>query len=91
MSKRLALVHPICNMIIEKIRVKAEKACPQSQEDQDSRNCLHAVCASRCKDVLDIPLNAVNPFAKAAPILVYLEPGDWMMKPINLDAEDMFA
>lgn len=31
-------------------------------------------------DVLDIPLGAADPFANAAPILVYLEPGQWMGK-----------
>lgn len=31
-------------------------------------------------DVMDIPTGAGDPFAKAAPILVYLEPGNWMKK-----------
>lgn len=30
--------------------------------------------------VMDIPTGAGDPFAKAAPILVYLAPGDWMRK-----------
>ncbi len=32
------------------------------------------------EDVMDMPAGAGDPFAKAAPILVYLEPGNWMEK-----------
>lgn len=32
------------------------------------------------EDVMDIPAGAGDPFAKAAPILVYFEPGGWMRK-----------
>lgn len=38
-------------------------------------------------EVMDIPTGAGDPFAKAAPILVYFEPGDWMRK-INKDTDD---
>ena len=38
-------------------------------------------------EVMDIPAGAGDPFAKAAPILVYFEPGDWMRK-INKDTDD---
>ncbi len=31
-------------------------------------------------DVMDIPLGTGDPFAKTAPMLVYLEPGNWMTK-----------
>lgn len=40
-------------------------------------------------EVMDIPMGAGDPFAKAAPILVYFEPGDWMKKIDNdTDAEE---
>ncbi len=38
-------------------------------------------------DVMDIPAGAGDPFAKAAPILVYFEPGDWINK-IGKDTDD---
>lgn len=38
-------------------------------------------------EVMDIPAGAGDPFAKAAPILVYFEPGNWMSK-IDSDTDD---
>lgn len=43
------------------------------------------------EDVFDIPLKLFNPFGNAAPIVVYLEPGDWMSKSIDRGAEDGYS
>ena len=43
------------------------------------------------EDVFDIPLKRINPFGNAAPIVVYLEPGDWMTKSLDRGAEDSYS
>lgn len=43
------------------------------------------------EDVLDIPLKMFNPFGGVAPIIVYLEPGDWMTKLTDQGAEDGYS